>query len=129
MTKLLFEKESYAIIGSCMKVHNELGAGFLESVYHEALEKELYENDVPFRSKEKLRLFYKDSPMNKFFVADFICFDKIILEIKASSFMHKSSDAQVINYLKSTNKKLGLLVNFGETSLNWKRFINTNPRN
>lgn len=129
MAKLLFEKESYAIIGCCMNVHRELGSGFLESVYHEALEKEFYDNEVPFRTKDKLELYYKGEPMNKFFIADFVCYDKIILEIKASNFIHQSNEAQVINYLKSTNNALGLLVNFGETSLKWKRFINTNPRN
>ncbi|ETN95801.1 GxxExxY protein [Zhouia amylolytica] len=129
MGKLLFEDETYKIIGCCMSVHKELGPGFLESVYHEALGKEFYDNEVHFRTKDKLELYYKGEPMNKFFIADFVCYDKIILEIKASNFIHQSNEAQVINYLKSTNKVLGLLVNFGETSLKWKRFINTNPRN
>ena len=127
MDKLLFEKETYKIIGCCMSVHKELGAGFLESIYHEALEKEFKEHKIPFKSKEKLQVYYKNQPMNKFFVADLICYDKIIVELKAATFLHKTMEAQTINYIKSTNFKIGLLINFGEKSLKWKRFINTPP--
>ena len=125
MSKLIFEEESYKIIGTCMLVHKGLGAGFLESVYHEALEKEFETQKVNFESKKKLQVYYNQEPLKKYFIADFICFDKIVVEIKAASFLHKDTEAQTINYLKSTNYKLGLLINFGQTSLTWKRFINT----
>ncbi len=125
MNKLLFEENTYKIIGACMSVHKGLGAGFLESVYHEALEKEFEIQKVNFDSKKKLQVYYNDAPLQKYFIADFICFDKIVVEIKAASFLHKDTEAQTINYLKSTNYPLGLLINFGQSSLTWKRFINT----
>jgi len=125
MGKLLFEENTYKIIGACMAVHKGLGAGFLESVYHEALEKEFEIQKVNFDSKKKLQVYYNGAPLQKYFIADFICFDKIVVEIKAASFLHKDTEAQTINYLKSTNYQLGLLINFGQSSLTWKRFINT----
>jgi len=125
MGKLLFEEETYKVIGACMSVHKGLGAGFLESVYHEALEKEFEIQKVNFDSKKKLQVYYNDAPLQRYFIADFICFDKIVVEIKAASFLHKDTEAQTINYLKSTNYPLGLLINFGQSSLTWKRFINT----
>ncbi|AVR46911.1 GxxExxY protein [Christiangramia fulva] len=123
--KLLFEEETYKIIGACMKVHRNLGAGFLESVYQEALEKEFNSQKINFQKQLKLKLMYDGQPMKKFFVADFVCFEKILIEIKAASFLIKDAEAQVINYLRSTELPLGLLVNFGQKSLVWKRFINT----
>jgi GxxExxY protein len=125
MGKLLFEEETYKVIGACMAVHKGLGAGFLESVYHEALEKEFEIQKVNFDSKKKLQVYYNGAPLNKYFIANFICYDKIVVEIKAASFLHKDTEAQTINYLKSTNYQLGLLINFGQSSLTWKRFINT----
>ncbi|TKS56992.1 GxxExxY protein [Mesohalobacter halotolerans] len=122
---ILYKEESFRIIGACMKVHTALGAGFLESVYHEALEKEFENQEIEFDSKRKLQVYYNNVPLKKYFIADFICFNKIIIEIKAASFLHKDTEAQTINYLKSTNYKLGLLLNFGQSSLTWKRFINT----
>jgi GxxExxY protein len=136
--KLIFEQETYKIIGVCMKVHRSLGSGFLESVYQEALEKEFKSQQIEFQRQLKLRLMYNGEPMKKYFVADFVCYEKIILEIKAATFLIKDSEAQLINYLKSTELPVGLLVNFGQKSLVWKRFINTpksgnllksNPRN
>jgi GxxExxY protein len=125
MSKLLFEEETYKIIGTCMMVHKSLGAGFLESVYHEALEKEFVIQQVNFDSKRKLQVYYNEVALKKYFIADFICFDKIVVEIKATTFLHKDTEAQTINYLKSTNYPVGLLINFGQSSLTWKRFINT----
>jgi len=114
-----------------MKVHKALGAGFLEAVYHEALEKELSTQKIPFQTKKKLKVYYNDKPLKKYFIADFIAFEKIVIEIKAASFLHRNNEAQTINYLKSTNLPVGLLINFGQASLVWKRFVNTkqNPRN
>ena len=125
MGKLLFEGKTFKIIGASMTVHKGLGTGFLESVYHEALEREFETQEVPFESKRKLMVYYNEKPLNKFFIADFICFENIVVEIKAASFLHKETEAQTINYLKSTNYPVGLLINFGQKSLTWKRFINT----
>ncbi len=123
--KIVFKEDSYKIIGACMKVHRTLGPGFLEAVYEEALEKEFQIQKVKFDSKKKLQVYYNEAPLQKYFIADFICFDNIVVEIKAVSFLHKGTEAQTINYLKSTNYPLGLLINFGQSSLTWKRFINT----
>ncbi len=125
MSKLLYEDETYKIIGACMTVHKNLGNGFLESVYQEALEKELTKAEVPFERQKRLHVYYDGQKLDKYFVADFVCYNKIILEIKAVSFLAQSLKQQVINYLKSTELQLGFLVNFGEKSLTWKRFINT----
>jgi len=122
---LLLEEETYKIIGTCMKVHRKMGAGFLESVYQEVLEKEFTAQEIPFTRQVKLKLFYEGKALKKYFIADFVCYEKIILEIKAANFLHKDTEAQTINYLKSTNKQVGLLINFGQKSLVWKRFINT----
>lgn len=108
-----------------MNVHKGLSAGFLESVYQEALDKEFKTLVVPFERQKKIIVYYNDKPLKKYFVADFVCFENIIIEIKAASFLHNNTEAQTINYLKSTNFPVGLLINFGEKSLNWKRFINT----
>lgn len=108
-----------------MKVHRNMGNGFLESVYQEILEKEFTIQEIPFERQVKLKLFYEGKPLKKYFIADFLCFDEIILEIKSAVFLHKDTEAQTINYLKSTNKQVGLLVNFGQKSLVWKRFVNT----
>lgn len=102
-----------------------MGTGFLEAVYQEVLEKEFDAQKIPFQRQVKLKLFYEGKPLKKYFVADFVCFDEIILEIKSAVFLHKNTEAQTINYLKSTNKQVGLLINFGKKSLVWKRFVNT----
>ena len=125
MESLLYEEKSYQIIGICMEVHKNLGNGFLESVYQEVLENEFNNHKIPFQRQRKLELFYKDAKLKKYFIADFICYDKILVEIKATSFLHESFKRQVINYLKATDYKLGLLINFGGSSLQWKRFINS----
>ncbi len=108
-----------------MAVHKSLGAGFLESVYQEALEKELLKTGIPFERQKKLTVYYDGIKLKKYFIADFVCYDKIILEIKSVSFLAQNLKQQVINYLKTTNHEVGLLINFGEKSLTWKRFINT----
>ena len=125
MAPLLYEDETYKIIGACMTVHKKLGSGFLESVYQEVLAKEFAKNEIPFEKEKKLNLFYEGEKLDKFFKADFLCYDKIIVELKSVAFINKTVESQVINYLKATNKEVGLLINFGEKSLKWKRFINT----
>ena len=95
----------------------------------EALEKELTTAEIPFQRQKRLNIFYNGKKLDKYFIADFVCYGHVILEIKAVSFINKSLEQQVVNYLKSTGMELGLLVNFGDKSLTWKRFINTHPRN
>jgi GxxExxY protein len=108
-----------------MKVHKGLGHGFLESVYQEVLSKEFNKFSIPFEEQKKLNLYYEGEKLEKYFKADFLCYNKIIIELKSVAFLNKSLESQVINYLKATNKEVGLLINFGEKSLKWKRFVNT----
>lgn len=122
--KIIFKEESYKIIGICMNIHSTLGNGFLEAVYSEVLEKEFVKNNIPYQREVKLDLFFNGEKLDKKYKADFICFDNIILEIKAVSFIHENFTKQILNYLKATDKKLGLLINFGEKSLKYKRIIN-----
>ena len=122
--KIIFKEESYKIIGICMNIHSTLGNGFLEAVYSEVLEKEFIKNNIPYKREVKLDLFFNGEKLDKKYKADFICFDDIILEIKAVSFIHENFTKQTLNYLKATDKKLGLLINFGEKSLKYKRIIN-----
>ena len=122
--KIIFKEESYKIIGICMNIHSTLGNGFLEAVYCEVLEKEFVKKNIPYKREVKLDLFFNGEKLDKKYKADFICFDNIILEIKAVSFIHENFTKQTLNYLKATDKKLGLLINFGEKSLKYKRIIN-----
>ncbi len=121
--ELLFKKESYAIIGAAMEVHRTLGKGFLESVYQESLGVELKKRQIPFSRDHLLELFYKGDKLSKYFVADFICFEKIVLELKSVSFLTNDHEAQVFNYLKATKLNLALLINFGTSSLQYKRIV------
>lgn len=125
-TKILYKEESYKIIGACMKVHRELGAGFLEAVYEEALKRELLNSEIPFESQVKLNVFYEGKQLKKFYIADFICYDKIILEIKSVDRVPIAFYSQIKNYLTATKIELGMLINFGQPSLTYKRIINSN---
>ena len=117
-------EECYKIIGAAMKVHRELGAGFLESVYQEALEIELHRKGIPFEREKELKIHYDGIELQQRYKADFVCYDNIIVELKAVSSLDKNHYAQVINYLKATNKKLGLLINFGNhEELIWERLV------
>ena len=124
MAELLFKDESYKIIGSCMKVHSALGPGFSESVYQEALSIQFTKDEIPFVREKVLDVYFEGEKLKKHFKADFICFETIVVELKASSFIHYDNIEQTRNYLKSTRFKLGLLVNFGEKSLVYKRVLN-----
>jgi GxxExxY protein len=120
---LIYSSESYNIIGTAMEVHKELGKGFLESVYQEALEIELLALNIPYTREANIPINYKNRKLSKYFVADFICYDKIILELKAISEITPEHTAQVFNYLKATGYKLGILINFGALSLQYKRIV------
>ena len=125
MAEIVFKDESYRIIGSCMKVHQALGCGFLESVYQEALAKQFQADNIPFEKEKLINIYFNDEKLSKFFKADFLCFDRIIVELKAAPFIHQDNINQTKNYLKSTKLQLGLLVNFGEKSLTYKRVLNS----
>ena len=118
---LLYENESYKIIGAAMEVHRELGPGFLEAVYQEALAIEFEKQGIPFVREPKLMVSYKGVQLSKYYEADFICYEKIIVETKATKQLTGSDESQVINYLKATGLKLGLLFNFGAESLEYKQ--------
>lgn len=107
-----------------MNIHSEMGNGFLEAVYCEILEKEFRKNNIPFEREKKMEIYFRREKLNKTYRADFLCFDEIIIEIKSVGFLHDNFSKQLQNYLKSTQKKLGILINFGEKSLNYKRIIN-----
>ena len=124
--KIVYKEESFKIIGACMKVHRLLGAGFLEAVYEEALEKEFKIQNIPFKKQVKLELFYDNQKLQKHYRADFVCYDTIILEIKAVAQIPIAFNAQLKNYLKCTKMELGMLINFGTPSLTYKRILNSN---
>ncbi len=107
-----------------MNVYNELGSGFAEKVYQEALEIEFQNAGIPFKREMPLKIFYHGIPLNQEYFADFFCFDKIIVELKAVSELTDSHRGQVVNYLKATNQDLGLLVNFGAPQLKIERIFN-----
>ncbi|SHJ76099.1 GxxExxY protein [Arenibacter nanhaiticus] len=126
MTDIIYKEESYNIIGACMRVHTELGAGFLEAVYQEALEKEFQSSKIPFERQTKLSIYYKEEKLKKYYIADFLCFDKIIVELKVAQYLNTAVQAQLKNYLVATNSRLGIVVNFGKKSLEYKRILNPN---
>ena len=113
MNDFLYQQESYSIRGACFEVYKEKGSGFLEPVYQECLEKELWRRDIPFEAQVPLKIFYKDEPLKQAYVPDFICHGTIILEIKAVKKLTDEHRAQLLNYLKATGLKLGFLINFG----------------
>ena len=126
MTEILYRDEAYKIVGCCMQVHGILGAGFLEEVYQEALEKEFIAAGIPYEREARLTIMYRGQPLEKKYFADFVCYGKIIVELKAVVALSDAHCAQVTNYLKATGYKLGLLVNFGNTEgLQYVRRVNT----
>ena len=123
MADLIYKKESYQIIGAAMEVHRQLGNGFLEAVYQEALAIEFELRDIPFVREDKLEIKYKNRLLSTFYIADFVCYDKIIVEVKALRELTGNHISQVINYLNATGMKLGVLINFGSESLEYRRLL------
>lgn len=115
--------ETYAIIGVAMKVHSELKSGFLESVYQDALEVELKKQSIPYEREKKLPVFYSGVELNSYYKADFVCYDSIIVELKALTKLSGTEESQIINYLKASKLRKGLLLNFGSKSLYYKRYV------
>jgi GxxExxY protein len=129
MPEIFFKEESYTIVGACMKVHAALGKEFLEAVYHEALKRELAKSNIPFQSNVKLQVMYNGEKLNKYYIADIICYDKIIVELKSCYMLTKDHYRQLQNYLHATQYAIGILINFGENSLTYKRILNKNTLN
>ncbi len=117
------DKETYAIIGAAMTVHCELGCGFLEAIYQDALEKEFQRLSIPCAREVKLPVFYRGEQLKSYYQADFICFNSVIVELKALQRLSGTEEAQVINYLKASNLHRALLLNFGTKSLQHKRLV------
>ncbi len=117
------DPQTYAIIGAAMAVHRELGHGFLESVYQEALEIELTKQGIPFLREVSIPIYYKETLLKTTYRPDFICFDAVIVELKAIDTLSSKEEAQLLNYLKATKKQRGLLLNFGNKSLQHKRMV------
>jgi GxxExxY protein len=117
MSKLIHEKETYEILGACFEVYREMGCGFLEAVYQECLEIEFELRGIPAQALVPLELKFKERPLKKRYEADFICYEKILVELKAVSALTDEHRAQVQNYLNATGLKVGLLVNFGHFPL------------
>ncbi len=124
MADILFKEECYRIQGAIYEVHREMGHGYVENVYQECLEKEFRLQQIPFVPQQPLKLFYKGEPLEQSFRPDLICFDEIIVELKAVKDLVPEHHAQVLNYLKATGKRVGLLVNFGAyPKADVKRFV------
>ena len=123
MGDILYPQESHRIIGLCMEVHRELGMGFREAVYKEALEIEFISNNIPFEREKLFRIEYKGKILQHKYPADFIVYGKIVLEIKAVSYIIDTFLLQTINYLKASGLQLGIIANFGRRSLDFKRVV------
>lgn len=124
MSDLIYPDECCRIVGACFEVYREKGCGFLEAVFHECLRMEFELQKIPFESQKPLHLEYKGRPLAQSYTADFVCFGKIVVELKAVSALADEHRAQVLNYLNATGFKLGLLVNFGHhPKLEWERLV------
>lgn len=124
MTELIARQEVYDIVGAAMEVYNNLGPGFLEAVYQEALGIEFTARGIPFQAQREIFISYKGKCLNKTYVADFVAFDRVIVEIKGIDRLSAFDEAQLLNYLKATGLSIGLLINFGaKGNLEWKRMV------
>ncbi|GGB22586.1 MULTISPECIES: GxxExxY protein [Mucilaginibacter] len=123
MVEILFKEESYKIIGACFEVHNILGHGFKEAVYKDALEFEFARLNIPFVRERPFTITYKEQKLKHFFVADFVVYDGIILEVKIGNYIGDPYIKQTLNYLKASGLKLGLVINFGKPSIEYQRVV------
>jgi GxxExxY protein len=124
MDDILLKDEVYAVVGAAIAVHSELGPGFLEAVYQEAMEIELQERSIPYEIQKLLPIKYRGRTLSKEYVADIVCFGSLIVEIKALEKLSGKEEAQLLNYLKASGRRVGLLINFGSHGkLEWKRFV------
>ncbi len=126
MAELIYKEEVYTIIGAAMDVYNSLGPGFAEPVYQEALGIEFTNRVIPVKAQQELVILFKGKPLKKTYIADFVAYEKIIIEIKALDKLGSNEEAQLLNYLKATSNPLGILINFGAINdLEWKRMVAT----
>jgi GxxExxY protein len=124
MAELVLKEEVYEVIGAAMEVYYQLGRGFLEPLYQEAFEIELGRRGLPFEHQKELTILYKGQPLEKKYVADLVCFNEIVVELKALDRLTGIDEAQLLNYLRMTRMRVGLLINFGsQVRLEWKRYI------
>ncbi|TLD41579.1 MAG: NADH:ubiquinone oxidoreductase subunit 5 (chain L)/Multisubunit Na+/H+ antiporter, MnhA subunit [Candidatus Jettenia ecosi] len=121
---MIKDPRTHAIIGVAMEVHNFIGPGHLETVYQECLEIELELRSIPFIHQPRLEIFYKNQKLKKFYIPDFIVYNEIVVEIKAEKLLTKIDEAQLINSLIISRHNTGLLLNFGEETLRYRRFVN-----
>lgn len=129
MAELIYPEESYKIIGACFEIYNDKGCGFLEPVYQECMEIELELQSIPWRSQVPLPLSYKGHVLRQNYRPDFVCYDKVIVELKAVERLTDEHISQVLNYLNATGFELGLLVNFGgHPKLEYKRIVRTRTK-
>ena len=119
--KLILSDKTFKIIGAAMEVHNMIGCGFTEPLYQEAFEEELRLRGIPYQREKTFHVVYKGKKLNKEFRPDFVCYDEIIIELKAVQDLVDEHYSQVYNYLKATGLRLGMLINFGKKSLEYKR--------
>jgi len=118
------DPQTYAIIGAAMEVHQQLGCGFLEAVYQDALEVELAARDIPYVREASVPVYYKGKPLPSNYRVDFMCYEKIPVELKSLNLITGVEEAKMIHYLKASHCNIGLLINFDAPSLDWRRFIN-----
>ena len=124
MSELLLQDEVYAIMGAAMEVYYKVGTGFLEPIYQEMLSLEMNSRGIPYEAEKELLIEYKGVTLRKTYRADFICYGQILMELKALDRLSNVDVAQILNYMKITNMRVGLLVNFGaRPKLEWKRFV------
>ncbi len=123
MSEILYAEESYAIMGAAMAVHKALGCGFAEKVYQEALAIEFEARGIPFEKEKQLHIAYRGQQLKQDYFADFVCYGKIIIELKALHTLQNEHQAQVMNYLRCAQMKLGILLNFGTIALDYKRIV------
>ena len=123
MADLLFKEESFKIIGICMEIHKTLGMGLKEINYKDGMEIEFIENNIPYEREKRFSVKYKEKILRNPYVADFTVYDSIILEIKSATSIIDSHTYQALSYLSVSQKKLGMIINFGEKSLTWKRIV------
>lgn len=121
--ELIFKEECFKIVGACMAVHNELGSAFLEPVYQEALALEFQKQKIPFSKEHRLEIYYKEALLEKKYYADFLCYDQIVVELKACSGLTDQHTAQALNYLSALKLRIAILINFGAPRLQWKRVV------
>jgi len=123
MAELIFKEESYKLIGACFEVHKALGHGFKEVVYQDALEVELERQKIPFSREHAFTIYYKEHQLKHYFIADFVAYEKIIIELKATNYIGIPYIKQTMNYLKASGLKLGIVINFGCPSLEFQRIL------